>query len=155
MSYGSQILTSIYGRRLGLQAQSTAQSGGSKPFELLVGPEDIRLGVTTNETTAAGLAPYGISYLVGTSAASTPVFTLSPPVPGLRKGIVFGSTNSALYVKAASGCSIIGTSLGSSATAIRSSGGGYVELIGVTTALYAPAMISSTAVNGVAFQATT
>ena len=155
MPYGSQILTSIYGRRLGLQSQSTARSGGSKPFELLVGPEDVRLGVTTNESTGTALAPFGISYLVGTSVASTPVFTLSPPVPGLRKTIVFGSTDSALYVKAATGCSIIGTSLGSSATAIRSSGGGYVELMGVTTALYAPAIISSTAVNGVAFQATT
>ena len=121
----------------------------------MVGPEDVRLGVTTNESTGTALAPFGISYLVGTSVASTPVFTLSPPVPGLRKTIAFGSTDSALYVKAATGCSIIGTSLGSSATVIRSSGGGYVELMGVTTARYAPAMISSTAVNGVAFQATT
>lgn len=155
MSYGSQILTSIYGRRLGLQAQSTAQSGGSKPFELLVGPEDIRLGITTNESTGTALAPFGVSYLVGTSAASTPVFTLSPPVPGLRKTIVFGSTDSALYVKAATGCSIIATSIGSSATAIRSSGGGVVNLIGLTTALYAPTRVSSTGVNGLAFQATT
>jgi hypothetical protein len=155
MPYNSQILTSIYGRRLGLQQLSTGQSGGSKAVEFLVGPDDFRQGITTNETTATAMAPTGISYLVGTSAASTPVFTLSPPIPGIRKTVVFGSTNSALYVKAASGCSIIGTSLGSSATAIRSSGGGYVELIGVTTALYGPAMISSSAVNGVAFQATT
>lgn len=154
MPYGSQILTSIYGRRLGLQQLSTGQSGGSKAVEFLVGPDDFRHGITTNESTGTAMAPAGISYLVGTSAASTPVFQLSPPIPGIRKSIVFGSTDSALYVKAATGCSIIGTSL-ASATAIRSSGGGYVELVGVTTALYAPAMISSTAVNGIAFQATT
>lgn len=155
MPYGSQILTSIYGRRLGLQQLSTGQSGGSKAVEFLVGPDDFRQGITTNESTGKAMAPAGISYLVGTSAASTPVFQLSPPIPGIRKSIVFGSTDSALYVKAATGCSIIGTSLGSSATAIRSSGGGYIELVGVTTALYAPAMISSTAVNGIAMQATT
>lgn len=156
MPYGSQILTSIYGRRLGLQGLSTGQSGGSKAIELLVGPDDFRQGVTTNESTGTAMAPSGISYLVGTSVASTPVFQLSPPIPGVPKKIFFGSTDSALYVKAASGCSFAGTSLGNTgATAIRSSGGGYVELMGVTTAIYATDMISSTAVNGVAFQATT
>lgn len=156
MPYGSQILTSIYGRRLGLQALSTGQSGGSKAVEFLVGPDDLRKGRTTNESTGTALAPSGISYLVGTSVASTPVFQLSPPIPGAKKMIFFGSTDSALYVKAASGCSFAGTSLGNTgATAIRSSGGGYVELMGVSTALYATGLISSTAVNGVAFQATT
>ncbi len=156
MPYNANILTSIHGRRLGLQNLSTGQTGGTKgPLEFLVGPQDIRLGVTTSETTATPMDPTGISYLVGTSAASTPVFTLAPPIPGVRKGIVFGSTDSAIYVKMTAGVSILGTSLGSSGTAIRSSGGGYVELMGLTTAAYAAEMVSSTAVNTVAFQATT
>lgn len=150
-------LTSIYGRRLGLSALSTGQSGSTKgPLEFIQGMDGVRLPISTSETTGTPLDPSGISYLVGTSAASTPVFTLSPPIPGVKKRIVFGSTDSALYCKVASGIAILGTSLGNTgATAIRSSGGGYVELEGVTTALYAALSVSSSAVNGVAFQATT
>ena len=156
MPYGNNILTSIYGRRLGLQPFSTAQSGAAINAEFIVGPDDIRRGLTTNESTGTAMAPAGISVLVGTSAASTPVFTMSPPIPGVKKTIVFGSTDSALYAKCASGCAIAGTSLASTgATAIRSSGGGAMELMGITTAQHHALGISSTAINGVGFQATT
>lgn len=157
MSYGNNITKSLFGRQIGLQTMEQAQSGGTRgAFDLLVGPEDIRKGVSTGESTGTNLAAYGVSRVFGTSAASTPVYTLDAPVPGVRKGIHFASTDSAIYVKTASGCAISGTSLGATgATAIRSSGGGYAELIGLTTALWGAANVSSTAVNGVAFQATT
>jgi len=156
MPYGNNILTSIYGRRLGLQAFSTAQSGAAVNAEFLVGPDGLRLGLTTNESTGTAMNPAGVSVLVGTSVASTPVFTLAPPIPGVKKVVVFGSTDSALYAKAASGCAIAGTSLGTTgATAIRSSGGGAIELMGRTTALHDALGVSSTAVNGLGFQATT
>jgi len=154
-AYNSSILTSIHGRRLGLQAMSSGQSGSPGNAEFLVGPDDQRVAVSTEETTDVQMKAYGVSYVVGTSAASTPVFTLAPPIPGVRKNIFFGSTDSALYVKTANGEYIYGSSIGSSATTIRSSGGGFVELVGVTTAIWATAGISSTAVNTVAFQATT
>jgi hypothetical protein len=136
---------------------STGQTGGTKgPGEFAVGPEDIRLGVTTNESTGTPMNAWGVSHLVGTSAASTPVFTIAPPIPGVRKQIFFGSTDSALYVKNSSGCSFAGTSLGNTGmTVIRSSGGGMVELMGVSTALYGVLNISSSAVNALEFQATT
>lgn len=153
----SSILTSIYGRRLGLSALSTSQSGGTKgPLEFVTGVDGVRLPISTSESTATPLDAAGVSYLVGTSAASTPVYTLAPPIPGVKKRIVFGSTDSAIYCKMTSGCSIIGTSLGSTVAAtIRSSGGGYVELEGLTTALWGALVPSSTAVNTVAYQATT
>lgn len=156
MPYNSKILTSIYGRRFGLQPMSTVETGGIAPVEFLVGTDDMRLGITTNETTAAALSAAGISNLVGTSAASTPVYQLSPPIPGTRKIINFSSTDSAIYVKSATGCAISGTSLATTgATVIRSSGGGTVELLGISTALFMTKNISSTAVNTVGFQATT
>lgn len=156
MPYGNNILTNIYGRRLGLQPFSTAQSGAAINAEFIVGPDDIRRGLTTNESTGTAMAPAGISVLVGTSAASTPVFTMAPPIPGVKKTIVFGSTDSALYAKCASGCAIAGTSLASTgATAIRSSGGGAMELMGITTALHQALGVSSSAVNAMEFQATT
>jgi len=154
-SYNSSILTSVYGRRLGLQPMSSGQSGSPGNAEFLVGPDAARVATSTAETTSTQMKAYGISYIVGTSAASTPVYTLAPPIPGVKKGLFFGSTDSALYVKTANGEYIYGSSMGSSATTIRSSGGGFVELIGVTTAIWATGGISSTAVNTVAFQATT
>jgi hypothetical protein len=156
MAYGSNITTSVLGRRLGLQIMSTAQTGSANGAqEFIVGPSDIRLGASTADTTSTATKPHGITILKGTSAASTPVYSLDPPVIGVKKIIAFGSTDSALYIKTANGEYIWGTSLGSSATVIRSSGGGCVELMGLTTAIWAALNISSTAVNTVAFQATT
>lgn len=155
MPYGNKIITSIYGRRLGLQPMSTVETGGPGPLEFLVGPDGLKQGVSTAPSTATAEGASGITLLVGTSVASTPVFTLAPPIPGVKKVINFSSTDSALYLKMSSGVSIVGTSLGSSATVIRSSGGGTVQLIGLTTALYGALAVSSTAVNTVGFQATT
>jgi hypothetical protein len=158
MANNNSILTSIYGKRLGLQSYSSGQSGGSKGAqEFLVGPDDIRVGVTTNESTGTPMNAGGVSYLVGTSVASTPVFQLAPPIPGVRKVIFFGSTDSAIYVKASAAThAIAGTSLGAtSCGAIRSSGGGAIELIGLSTSLYGVMNISSSAVNALEFQATT
>ena len=139
MAYGSGIVTSLFGRRVGLQTMSSAVTGATKslPQEFLVGPECIRYGVTTNETTGTPMQASGISYLVGTSAASTPIFQLAPPIPGVKKVIYFGSTDSALYVRPSVAThAFSGTSLGSTACgAIRSSAGGMIELIGITTAI--------------------
>ena len=158
MPYNANILTSIYGRRLGLQVLSSAQSGGSKgPIEMLVGPEDLRGGVTTTESTGTPMNAIGVSYLVGTSVASTPVFQIAPPIPGARKTIFFGSTDSAIYVRpSVTTHAFAGTSLGAtSCGAIRSSGGGVVELIGLSTSIYGVLQVSSSLINYIEFQATT
>ena len=159
MPYGSGVVTSVHGRRLGLQAMATAATGATKPTpqEFIVGPEDIRLGVTTSESTGTPMQASGISWLVGTTAASTPIFQIAPPIPGVHKLIYFGSTDSAIYVRPSVAThAFAGTSLGATGCgAIRSSGGGFVELVGITTALYGVLNVSSTAVNTVGFQATT
>lgn len=156
MAYGNYITTSIHGRRLGLQAMSSGEHGGSHGRqEFIVGPEGVREGLSTADTTGTGVPAYGITALVGTSVASTPVYQLDPPIPGVHKTIVFASTDSALYIKTINGEYILGSSIGSSATTIRSSGGGAVQLVGISTSQWASLNISSTAVNTVAFQATT
>ena len=159
MPYGNNVVTSVYGRRLGLQSMSTANTGATKstPQEFIVGPECLRMGVTTSETTSTPMNASGISYLVGTSAASTPVYSLAPPIPGVHKMIFFGSTDSAIYVKASvTTHAFAGTSLGATLCgAFASSGGGMVELVGVTTAIYGVLNVSSSAVNTIRFAATT
>ena len=158
--YGNNITTSIFGRRLGLQAMSSAQTGSANGVrEYLVGPVDNRVSLSTADTTSTPTPPDGVSYLFGTSVASTPVYTLDPPIPGVKKVIVFGSTDSALYIKTKNAEPIAGTSLGNTgagaATVVRSSGGGCVELMGLTTGLWMAMNISSSAVNALEFQATT
>jgi len=144
MSYGNNINTSIRGRRLGLQMLSTAQSGGSRGMqEYLVGPEALRGGVATSESTATNLHPFGISHVLGTSAASSSVFTLDPPVPGVEKTLYFGSTGDiGCYVKTAND-ETIHTTLGSSHTTIKSTIGGVCKLIGVSTSVWAGLGITS------------
>ena len=158
-SLRSSILTSIYGRRLGLAQLSTSQSGGTKgQIDLLQGFDDVCLPISSAESTAIPMDAGGISYLVGTSVASTVVFQIAPPIPGVRKQIFFGSTDSAIYVRPSVAThAFAGSSLGATACgAIRSSGGGMVELMGLSTSLYGVVgSVSSTAVNTLAFQATT
>lgn len=135
MAYGSKILTSLFGRRIGLQRMSTGESGGSRREEFLVGPDDFRVGVTTAESTAVNVQAFGISVLPGTSAASSAVYTLEPPIPGVRKVIMGGLSNGPVYFKTANAETIVTTSLGSSFTTVKiSSIGGCIELVGVTTA---------------------
>ena len=157
MAYGNKITTSKHGRRLGLQAMSTAETGGSRA-EFLVGPDEFRVGVSTAETTSANLKPYGISHIIGTSVDSSSVFVLEAPIPGVTKTLYFGSTgNTACYVKTAGGETIHST-IGSSHTTIKSTVGGMCMLTGVTTAKWASLGITSgtsVAAGGFTVSATT
>jgi hypothetical protein len=150
MAYASKILTSIYGRRLGLQAMTTNETGGSRGTqEFLVGPEGLRMENTTSESTGTNLKPHGVSWLNGTSAASSAVYVIDPPIPGVRKLINIGTTaNGPIYLRTANS-ETFNTTLGTSFTTIKSSAGGFYELIGVSTAVWGALNITSgTSSNG-------
>jgi hypothetical protein len=137
MSYGDKVLTSIHGRRLGLQQVTSGVMGTSKKADLLVGAEALRAGVTTAETTAINLAAWGVSRL--TTAVSSGVYTLDPPIPGVEKTIIFDTTGTnPIYVKTADG-EYIHTTQGTTYTTISSSQGARSALcmIGVSTSEYA------------------
>lgn len=151
MAYGNKILTSLFGRRLGLQRLSTAESGASTPNEFLVGPDDFRVGVNTAETTSTRLEAHGYSGNLGTSAASSAVYTIDPPIPGVRKVLASSTANGPVYVKTASG--VIISSAGSTDTTVKlSTLGNAVELIGLTTAIW---LTRDTTAAGHDFLATT
>lgn len=160
MAYHNKITTSIYGRRLGLQGMSSVETGGavatgSQFHEFVVGAQDIRLGVTTAESTATNAKAYGISNFPGTSAASSSVYTLDPPIPGVRKFLAFNTTANGVYVKTANSETFL-TTMGTSFTTIKSTVGGVIELIGFTTAQWlAPALTSGTSSQGSGFVLTT
>lgn len=135
MSWASNALTSIFGRRLGLNTVTTASGGGTVASEYLVGPEDLRVGVTTAESTGTNLKAFGVSNCYGTSAGSSSVYTLDPPIPGVRKYVAFSSTANGVYLKTANSETFLST-VGSSFTTIKSTAGGCLELMGFTTAIW-------------------
>lgn len=154
MAYGNKITTSKHGRRLGLQSMSTGETGGSKN-EFLVGPDDFRVAVTT-ETTSTNLKPFGVSVGLGTSAASSAVYTLEPPIPGVRKVVGGSSANGPVYVKTANSETILST-VGSTHTTVKiSSLGGGFELVGISTSQWlALGLTSGTSSNASGFGLTT
>lgn len=137
MAWNTKITTSLRGFRFGLQAMSTVHTGGSHgPNEFLVGPDDFRVGVTTAETTSANLKAHGISILPGSSAASSCVYTIDPPIPGIGKSIVGTTANGPFLIKTANS-ETIHTTLGTSFTTVEiSSIGGGFQLVGLTTAVW-------------------
>ena len=137
MAYQNSINTSLYGRRFGLQNMSTAQHGGLLPVDLLVGPEALREAVTTAEATGTAVKAYGVSFLPGTSAASSSVYVLDPPIPGVRKTVVFSSGTTPQDLKTKNGETFRTTADSTIATVISSTlTGAVAELIGLTTAMW-------------------
>lgn len=142
MSYNTgPLLPSLHGRRIGLLPMSSAQTGtgrtGLGAVDFLVGPEDLRRGVTTAETTGVNVPAWGISFLNGTSAASSSVYVLDPPIPGVRKTIVFSSANTPQYLRTANAETFRTSADSTIATVISSTlTGAVVEMIGITTAIW-------------------
>lgn len=138
MANKDKITTSLRGRRFGLEIQSTAVSGGSRgEQEYLVGPEALRTDLSTADSTGTNLHPYGISVL--TTAVSSGVYTLDPPVPGVDKHLVFHTTGSdPIYVKTANG-EFINSTQGTTMSVLVSSQTAYaaVSLMPISTGAWA------------------
>lgn len=135
--FGTKAFKSLFGRQFGLQRLSTVDSGGRLPSEFLVGPEAVREGVTTAETTGTNLLAYGVSFLPGTSAASSSVYVIDPPIPGVRKTVVFSSGTTPQYLKTANAETFRTSADSTVATVISSTlTGASIELIGLTTAMW-------------------
>lgn len=129
MSFSERINKSLHGREIGLEYASSAITGSTHNPTFLNGPEALRQAVTTDETTAGIMAPYGLSLLTTGSSA---VHTLAPPIPGIEK-MLYSSGGSTGYVKTRNG-ETIETSAASTNTTLSWTGRGLVTLVGLTTA---------------------
>jgi hypothetical protein len=140
MGFASNQTKSIFGRQMGLQSMSSNMTGSGRSGEVpdfVVGPEDIRRNTIVG-TTAKNLPAYGVSRVNGTSAGSSAVYTLDPPIPGVMAVLSFESTaNGPVYVKTANGELFISTQ-GTTFNIIKSTNNtvGAVVAIGVTTAIW-------------------
>ena len=126
----SNNLTSLWGRRLGIQLDETI--AGAKEMKLAV--EDIQ---TTVATTALA---YGVTRVLTSGSSQGPVQHLLPaPIPGVRKYICMHttSTGSQQFLSTANGASILSASDGTTKSLLNFRGpGGSVQLMGLTTAVW-------------------
>lgn len=127
----NNIITSIFGRRLGLQSDQTLV--GPVGFKRVV--EDIN---TTDVTTALF---YGVTRVMTSGSSQGPTQSFLPaPVPGVEKYIVMHTTSTGSYqfLSTANGASILAASDGTTKSLLNFRGpGGSVRLMGLTTAVWA------------------
>ena len=148
MAYQDKITSSIFGRRLGLQAMTTNQTGSGqsgRTAEFIVGAEDIRTPTSTSQTTATYIPAYGVTLLSSANTAATgAVVRLDPPIPGVRKSIIIASTQASqastiqwLITASTGGAETFQSSWSSSFTVLSSSSPMVIRLEGISTSMWA------------------
>ena len=160
----NNILTSIFGRRVGLRLASSSVVGQSTGFgsapagrtgDFLLGPDAFQEPVSTVKTSATSIPSWGVTLLTTSSTASSTssLYLLDKPVAGVRKTLVFSSSNTAtnainVYSSTDGSITIQASSLGSTFCCIGSSDGlrGTVELMGMNSTQWAVMGWFSTAV---------
>ena len=147
MAYHNQRTQSLYGRRVGLQLLSTVQTGGSRgPVEFIVGPEAVRRENSTSNSTSVNVKPWGFQYLPASSAGSSQVYTIDPPIPGTEV-TVFNSTGATAYLKMPSGV-VVRSTVGSTQSVIAlPAAGASIVLTAVSTSLYLTMSATATGIN--------
>lgn len=139
-------VTTIYGRRLGLQLDET-----------LTGPKDIKRAVQdlTSASTATAVNNYGVVVARITGVATTAaggVFILSNPIPGVAVDICYANTSqaatagsTAIAFLRGSTAFYIQTSLGSTQVALLLAQGNAARLLGMSTDAYMLQALGSSA----------
>ena len=132
----SEILTSIHGRRVGLD-----------PNGYLAGFPDVVRPVSnaTSDTTGTALAPYGFHTIV-TTTDDTWILT-DPPRAGLEVKLITNSSSTGTHTVTCAGANLLTTSGSSFISADFNAEGESITLVALTTALWG---VTSN-VNGVVF----
>lgn len=153
----NQIITQVYGRRLGLSQGNSSDTNS----EYLVGVRALReqvegvssAGSTLTSTSVASLlSPYGMSLVGATGASATTAYQLGAPVPGVTKRIFNPTTGQAVVLTTAQGAFIISTGSVTSTfgSMTFSAKGAAIELYGVTTGFWAVTNVSQISTGGIA-----
>lgn len=136
MPFQNLITTTIHGRRLGLVRPSTNATGGASGAEYLGGADFVRHSGSSAATTSSDIRPWGFAYLPTSSAGSSQVYTVEPPLPGSPPLYIAGSTAAEVYLKSKNS-EVFVTSGGSSFTVINPSSLGFcIGLVAITTAMW-------------------
>lgn len=133
----AKILTSIHGRRLGMD-----------PDEFLVGQKDIRKVVTnaTSDTTGTNLPNHGISTVITTT---NDTWTLTDPIPGAEVTLATGSTSTGTHTITCAAATIYSTNGIEGASVVMSAAGAHAKLFGISTSAWVLTSRASTAVTSI------
>lgn len=115
------IVTSIHGRRLGLDVNN-----------FLAGPKDLRKAVTnaTSATTATAILNYGVHTVATTTDDG---WTLTDPLPGVEVTIGTATTSTGTHAIVPAAATIISTN-GTAGSSISMQGvGAFIKLMGIST----------------------
>ena len=131
------ILTSIHGRRLGINKN-----------EFLAGQKDIIKPVTnaTSDTTGTALPNHGFVTVVTTT---NDTWTLTDPEPGVSVRIATNSTSTGTHTVSCAAATINSSNGAAGSGFTMNSVGAYIELSGLTTAKWALTSRASTAITAV------
>lgn len=125
----SLALTSIRGRRLGLDHN-----------DYLVGPKDLRKGITnaTSDTTGTALLNYGF-HTVTTTTNDT--WTLASPTPGVPVTLMTGSSSTGTHTITPTNATIVSTNGVAGGSIAMQGAGAHLTLVGLTTGSWGVASI--------------
>lgn len=138
MGFANKVVTSLHGRIVGIQNLSSAESGSGNGMQHFLAGSfgDIRRDVSTAATTSVNLKAHGVSHFgtTSTGTGSSAVYTIDPPIPGVRKTIALscGASEGPIYIKTTG--ATIETSAGSTYQTIKMSTRQTLEMMGLTTA---------------------
>jgi len=120
----NQILTSIFGRRMGLDR-----------YDNLLGPKGVRLPVVaaTSDTTGTNLPNSGNVSVVTTTVDG---WVLDPPAAGCEVTISAGSSSTGTHSIAVAPAVIYSTNGIAGSTITMFGPGGYIRLMGLTTGVW-------------------
>lgn len=123
----NQIITSIYGRRLGLDKNEMLTG-----FQAVINP----IVDATSDTTGTNITGYGVTTF---DTSTDDGWLLENPIPGVMKFLYTGSTSTGIRtIKRKDNTFAIQSSGNSTGTTIVAQGGGLMlQLLGVSSALYA------------------
>lgn len=150
----NQIVTSLFGRRVGL----TPGNSSDTAIHYLVGPVAFRdsvMGISSAGSTivstsvATPLPPYGVSLVGATGASATTAYLLSAPVPGVEKILYNPTTGRANVLTTDGGAYMASTASNALVSAQLTAQGSFVRLLGLTTALWGIAGVSQISTGGV------
>ena len=147
MAWTDKITTTLFGRRLGLQTMTTSQTGSGqtgRTAEFIVGPDAIRWGTSTSQTTATYMPAHGVSVLSSATTPSTAaVIRLDPPIPGVDKTVVILSTAAGvastidwIITASTGGAETFVSTWSSSFTVLRTTNPVVIRLRGLSTGMW-------------------
>lgn len=122
--YVSRMLTMLWGRRMGLDLDN-----------MLVGPPEHKVGVTTLGSTAVNIPAHGLTVL---SAAAASTYVLDTPIQGVRKDLFqAGVGSSHNIITGTSNIKFVSTFGSSMQRLAFQSTGDFVRLMGISSAQWA------------------